>query len=80
MKQMIHWFAAFWTIALMVMISVIVVAVLGWLAYSLLWQHAGAALVIGGAFAFIWLGQWSHAYIAEHGWPWKPKHQSQSNG
>ena len=77
MKSLLHWFAAAWVLVVSFVLAIGMLTVICYLAY-IAFTEAWSFIAIGACFfVFLWSCHWAGGYIDDHGWPWKPKHQSE---
>lgn len=78
MNRFKHWSAATVFIGVMAVIGVGAVACFIYALYLIVTEFPSFVLIMSACVLFVGGTYWAENYINAHGWPWKPKHQSES--
>jgi hypothetical protein len=79
MNKLKHWFATCWFLGFATIIGTAMAAVIGYFCYLVVTELGPAVATIVGIISLGCLTQWSVNYVDAHGWPWKPKHESEGD-
>jgi len=77
MNRFKHWFAAAMFLVVIVSTTVGILATVIYFTYLTVAEFPSFVAIIAGCALFIGGTWWSERYIRDHGWPWKPKPESE---